>query len=160
MEPIFGKHDVPTVFFISKSDDKNRVDYGLRLDEAGVPKGDKPLFPYWREFENAPPERTHPLKFFEHVPYGIAEQRLVRATGAGGVLQVRLKPFERMITITSERGPDGRCRAVARALVGGVPDAELLYAHVQLGLPMKVKHVDIHGRHPATGEPLTERVFP
>ena len=34
-EPPFGRFDVRTVFYISKSDDHNRVDYGIHLDESG-----------------------------------------------------------------------------------------------------------------------------
>jgi len=34
----FGAFDVPTVFFISKSDDRNRVDYGMRLGPALRPR--------------------------------------------------------------------------------------------------------------------------
>ena len=37
----FGPNDVPTVFFINKSDDHNRVDYGIRLNEHCAPTGDE-----------------------------------------------------------------------------------------------------------------------
>jgi hypothetical protein len=47
-----------TLFFISKSDDENRVDYGMRLDSKCAPYGDESVFPYWREFEPLPPVRT------------------------------------------------------------------------------------------------------
>src|SRR5450432_4841953 len=73
----FGAHDIETVFFISKSDDRNRVDYGIRLNDHCAPVNDEAVFPYWREFENSPPVRTHSLGIFEYVPYGFSEQRLV-----------------------------------------------------------------------------------
>ena len=61
-DPAWGPHDIQTVFFFSKSDDKNRVDYGLRLDANCRPVGEEPLFPYWREFESEPPGlKTHSL---------------------------------------------------------------------------------------------------
>jgi len=31
-DPHFGPHDVATVFYVSKSENRNRVDYGLHLD--------------------------------------------------------------------------------------------------------------------------------
>ena len=159
-ETVFGPNDVPTVFFISKSDDRNRVDYGLRLNDDCLPVGDQPLFPYWRELENAPPERTHPLKFIEHFAYGVAQQRLLRRTPAGAEIEVKLKPLDRAITITAERGADGRCRAVARTIIGGVANIELVSAYVQLLRPMSVEYVEIHGRHPMTGQPVEERLVP
>src|ERR1022692_4639671 len=92
----FGPHDVETVFFISKSDDHNRVDYGIRLNDHCAPVGDDAVFPYWREFEH-PPVRTHSLGVFEYVPYGFSEQRLVHRTPTGGDQLVRLKQLERPI---------------------------------------------------------------
>jgi len=80
----FGSHDIETVFFISKSDDRNRVDYGMRLTEHCAPMNDDAVFPYWREFENSPPVRTHSLGMLEYVPYGFSEQRLVHRTLTGG----------------------------------------------------------------------------
>ena len=54
----FGAHDVATIFFISKSDDHNRVDYAIHLDAHCVPVHDDAMYFYWREFEKAPPVRT------------------------------------------------------------------------------------------------------
>lgn len=159
-DPAFGPNDVHTVFFIAKSDDKNRVDYGLRLDDACVPVGNDPVFPYWREFENSPPVRTHSLKWFEFVAYGVKEQKLLRKTATGAELAIHLKPLPRELIITTERGPDGRCRAIARATVAGVPDAEIISAYVKLKRAMSVEYVEIYGKHPKTGEPLTERLNP
>lgn len=34
-----GANDVQTTFFIAKSDDRNRVDYGMRLDTNRAPVG-------------------------------------------------------------------------------------------------------------------------
>lgn len=65
----FGAHDVQTVFFIAKSDDKNRVDYAIHLNEHCAPTGDDAIFPYWHEFEYNPPH-THTLGMLEYVPYG------------------------------------------------------------------------------------------
>jgi len=96
----FGSHDVETVFFISKSDDRNRVDYGIHLNDHCAPTGDDAVFPYWREFENSPPVRTHSLNVFEYVPYGFSEQRLVHRTLTGGDQLVRLKQLAPLCTPT------------------------------------------------------------
>ena len=82
-EPKFGRNDLETLFFVSKSDDHNRVDYGMRLDDHCAPVGDEPVFPYWREFEPPPPVRTKPMGAFSKMGYGISTQRVLRRTETG-----------------------------------------------------------------------------
>src|SRR5882672_7887991 len=94
-DPKFFPFDVPTVFYISKSDDHNRVDYGIHLDDRCVPAENDAVFPYWREFDNAPPVRVHGLGMFEYIPYGISEQRTIRKTPTGGLHFVKLRQFEK-----------------------------------------------------------------
>lgn len=154
----FGPYDIPTVFFIDKTDDHNRVDYGLRLDEHCAPVSDTPLFPYWREFEKAPPVRTHKLGTFEYVAYGFKEQRLVRRSEQATVFKIELKKIHRPIILTIQKGADGHCTAVARTEISGQPDMVFISAHVVLKGWLKVAYVDVFGRHSATGEPLTERI--
>jgi hypothetical protein len=65
-DPSFDANDIETLFFIAKSDDRNRVDYGMRLDKHCAPVGEAPVFPYWREFEPPPPVRTKPWGLSHH----------------------------------------------------------------------------------------------
>lgn len=154
----FGPNDIETVFFISKSDDRNRVDYGIRLTGHCAPVNDDAVFPYWREFENSPPVRTHSLGMFEYVPYGFAEQRLVHRTLAGGDQLVRLKQLDRPIEVSTKKEADGHCSAVARARIGGVEGATLVSVYAKLAGIASVDYVDIHGKNPQTGADITERV--
>lgn len=154
----FGPNDVPTVFFIDKSDDRNRVDYGIRLDGSCAPTGDDAVFPYWREFEHAPPVVIHSLGMLEYVPYGFSEQRLVHRNSQGGDQLVRLKQLARPILVRARRGADGRCVATAYARIAGVEGAELVSVYAKLAGPMSVDYVDIHGKNPQTGAAITERV--
>jgi hypothetical protein len=157
-DPSFGPNDVPTVFFISKSDDQNRVDYGMRLDGRCAPVNDDAVFPYWREFEKAPPVRTHGLGMFEYVAYGMAEQRTVRRDTSGGEQRMRLKQLDRKITVTTRRGEGGRCASVAHATIGGVSGAILNSVYVKLGGPLSVDYIDVHGTNPDSGAAVTERI--
>jgi hypothetical protein len=153
----FGPHDVQTVFFISKSDDRNRVDYAIHLTDHCAPTGDDAIFPYWHEFEFNPPH-THTLGMLEYVPYGFSEQRLVHRTQNGGDQFVRLKQLERPILVTAKKEADGSCSAIARARIGGVEGAQLVSVYVHLTGPLSVDYIDIHGKNLATGADLTERV--
>jgi len=160
-EPVLYRFDVPTVFFISKSDDRNRVDYGIRLDERCAPTKDDAVFPYWREFENSPPVRVHTLGVFEFIPYGISEQRTLRKTATGGVHFLKLRQFEKTpVTIFTRREPDGRCSSQARSLING-KEAELTFVYVKLGkggITPSVEFLDVHGKDLDTGQEVSERL--
>lgn len=154
--PEFAPHDVPTVFFINKSDDHNRVDYGLRLDAECRPVGDEALFPYWREFENAPPVRTHPLGWWEFTAYGIAQQG---PSSVPGEYRVKLKRLPRVLLIRTAKKADGKCSAVAQTSVAGVADAEVVSAFAKLrSVVHSVEYLEMHARDPRTGTMLSERL--
>jgi hypothetical protein len=161
-EPTFSRFDIPTVFYISKSDDHNRVDYGIRLDPQCVPisKGDA-VFQYWREFEKAPPVRTHGFGALDYIAYGISDQRTIRKTESGAVHSIRLRQFQKTpIDIITTRNPDGRCSSQARTTING-KEAELLSIYVKLGngfLIPSVDFVDVLGKDLQTGQSVVERI--
>jgi hypothetical protein len=159
-DPDFGPNDIPTVFFFSKSDDRNRVDYGLRLDASCQPVGDEPLFPYWREFEppvDPPGSRTHSLKFFEYAAYGVSEQR-IKKLEAKTEITVKLKAYPREIVITVEKGPDGKCVVTPRSVIAGSPNVELVSAYIKLKSGWSVEYVEVKGRRDGKG--VAERLLP
>jgi len=159
-DPAFGPNDIPTVFYFSKSDDKNRVDYGLKLDAACAPVGDEPLFPYWREFETQPPGlHTHTLKFFEYAGYGVAEQRIKKLEGGKSEIVAKLKALPREITITVEKGEGGKCIATPRAVIAATPNVELHSAFIKLKSGWSVEYVEVKGRT-RDGRNLAERLLP
>jgi hypothetical protein len=88
----FSGSDVPTVFFISKSDDRNRVDYGIRLDAACLPTSGSPMVVYWREFEGGRDGLvTHGLNIFEGPVYGVGTQRLTETRTDGVTLRIDIR---------------------------------------------------------------------
>lgn len=156
----FGRSDIPTVFFISKSDDRNRVDYGMRLTAECAPIKEDSVFPYWREFEKSPPVRTKPLGTFEYLGYGISEQRMVHPGQPNAAYLVRMKQFkERPVWITTTRTDGGRCQARVQCAIGAVPFADLSSIHVKLAGPLSVEYIIVKGRDPATGKPIEEKIL-
>lgn len=155
--PEFGPHDIATVFFISKSDDRNRVDYWMRLDRNCQPVNDDAVTPYWREFEKAPPVVTHATGMLDAMAYGIAAQRIAKRSLTESDYAMRLKAVGRVIGIATRRGPSGKCVAVARTTIAGVT-AELLSIHVKLSGPFSVEYIDIKGRNFKTGKAIVERM--
>jgi hypothetical protein len=155
----FGASDIPTVFFISKSDDHNRVDYGMRLNAACTAPSNDAVFPYWREFEHSPPVRTHPLGTFEYLGYGLSEQKLVHAGKPDAAYLIRLKQFrQRPIWITTTRDAAGHCHSLARCDIAGSRNAELSSIYLKLAGKMSVEYMLIKGRNRETGELIEERV--
>lgn len=158
LDPPFGPYDVQTVFYIAKSNDKDHVDYGMRLDRHCVPTGDDAVFPYWRELEKTPPTGSHPLKFHQYMAYGFSEQRTLKKGRTGGRYRVVLKQVDRPILIVSKQGDDGRCTATAYTTVKGVKHARLDYIFVKVAGMASADWVDVHGTHPETGAELVERL--
>jgi hypothetical protein len=154
--PELASHDIATVFFISKSDDHNRVDYGIHLDDNCVPTDDA-VFPYWHEFE--PRERVHPLGVLDERAYGIDDQRVVTGkAAAGGELEIKLKRFDRPIEIFVAKQHD-QCVAYATTWIDG-HSAIFTDAFLQLGGLLSIDFVELHGRNSVSGAPLTERIKP
>jgi hypothetical protein len=158
-EPHFGARDIPTAFYISKSDDHNRVDYGMRLDSHCTAANNDAVFPYWREFEHAPPVRTHSLGTFEYFAYGLSGQGVRHNGDSSGEYWVRLKQFgQRPIWITTRREADGHCSALARCMIAGVKFAQLLSIYVKLSGPLSVDYVVVKGKNLDTGQLLEEKL--
>ncbi len=160
-QPPFGRSDVQTVFYVSKSDDHNRVDYAIHLDANCVPTQNEAVYFYWREFEKAPPVVVHTAGMLDFIGYGISEQKLLLKTPTVGVHYVKLRQFPQMpVRIITTQGADGRCTAQARSTIGG-KERELSFAYVKLGkafLTPNVEYVDIHGKDLETGQEVVERV--
>jgi hypothetical protein len=150
----FAPSDVATVFFISKSDDRNRVDYGIRLDRECRPRPADAMVVYWREFEGASGGRvTHGLNVFEGPVYGVASED--RSQGAALVVEIRALRA-RPISVRAQRGPSGECTAEATASISGVP-ARLHHIHVTLGSrPGSVAWIEIVGDALEGGRALSE----
>ncbi len=155
--PAFGANDILTVFFISKSDDHNRVDYWMRLDKNCQPINDSAVTPYWREFEKAPPVVTHATGLLDEMAYGIAAQRIAKRSATESDYAMRLKAVARPIGIVTRRAQNGKCVAVARTTIAGVT-AELLSIHAKLSSPFSVEYIDIKGKDFKTGSSIVERM--
>lgn len=154
----FGQHDVRTVFYISKSDDRNRVDYGVRLDEHCQPVGGQPIYAYWHRFEPGQ-RRIGELNGMDRRAYGIQRQSVRSRSSRGSWIEMRIASVpDRRILVLARSDQDG-CTAHAQVRLDG-GDAILDRIHVQLGGPMSVDYVTIHGRDSATGQRITERRRP
>jgi hypothetical protein len=119
------------IFSIAKSQNKNQVQYLVRLDDHCVPLGAAPVSAYWRMLERGPGQ-TAPLLSGEVRAYGLASQVLIASDGNGAQVRAVLKALpDRPVTIVTSRGSDGTCRALATVSIAGAP-AHLFNVYVHL----------------------------
>lgn len=148
--------DVPTTFRIAKSENRNEVHFGVRVDADCRPAGAAPVWAYWRMFEHG--GAVEPLLEREAKYYGLAQVELFPPREHGGRLRVRLRALpERPIVIDTRPGDRG-CTGVATTEIAGGP-AQLRRVFVQLAWPFGVDHIRLEGTRP-DGSRVEERLAP
>ncbi|HEX4447271.1 MAG TPA: DUF4833 domain-containing protein [Polyangiaceae bacterium] len=126
-----GASAVVPVFSIAKSENRNQVQYVVRLDDHCAPSGPAPVSAYWRMLEKGPMQ-TAPLLSREVRAYGLASQAVVDGDASGGRVRAVLKALpQRPLLIVTSRGADGSCRALATVVIAGAP-AHLFDVYVHL----------------------------
>ena len=147
-------HSIHSVFFIAKSENKNQVHYGIRLDEACAPAGNAPVWAYWRMLERGPFE-IEPILAREVPAYGFVQSTVSRDRQGGRVVLTLNALPKRPIAIDSSPG-GAACVAAAKTTIGGAP-ASLTSVFVQLRWPAGIEYIMLWGRA-ADGLVVHERV--
>jgi hypothetical protein len=147
---------VRSVFFISKSENRNQVHYGVKVDAQCRPDGQRPMYGYWRDFEDGP-NATSPLLDHEQSAYGLTAPRFVHRTESGGQIRIGLRGFpDRPLTIETFRAGNF-CRA--RAMTTIARDSAVLRSiYVELGFLFSIDYVLVRGQRVADGRPVQEKV--
>ncbi|MCE9670130.1 DUF4833 domain-containing protein [Myxococcus stipitatus] len=145
----------PSVFFLSRSENRNQVHYALRTDEACRPVGANPVQVYWRMLERGESEEEE-LLTVELPVYGLEDAQPVEATAEGWRVRVRLRAFpSRPIDITTAL-VDGQCRVQAWTK-GGRGDFQLDHVFVKTSWPFSVDFVRLDGVG-QDGQPVHELI--
>jgi hypothetical protein len=150
--------DVPSVFFVAKSENKNQVHYGLHLDSRCVPVGDRPVFAYWRMLEHGP-AAIEPLLPLEMRAYGIAGETVLERGETGGRVRVTLAALpDRPIDVEAHQEARG-CVATATTTLAGAR-ASLGSVYVRLRWPFGVDSLTLTGRAAPDGHVVREILRP
>jgi len=148
--------DVP-LFTISKSENRNQVQYVVRVDEHCAPLTGAPVWAYWRMIELGP-SRTAPLLGREQRAYGIEGQQTLERGPEGGRIRLVLRAMpSRPIEVQTARSPNGTCVASSTMLVAGAP-AHLFGVYVKLKWPVGVDYLLIQAWSLDGSHVVTERV--
>jgi len=153
-----GGRDVESVFFIAKSENRNQVHYGVRLDAGCAPVGASPVFAYWRMLEHGP-AAVEPLLARETRAYGFLAERVIARDGNGGRVLVTLAALATRPILVDAHASGGACVATATTAIDGVP-ALLSSVFVQLRWPFGVDSLTLTGRALADGRAVRERIAP
>lgn len=144
--------DIPSAFFISKTENKNQVHFSVHVDDACAPVGPAPVHAYWQMLERGPLV-TEPLLAREERAYGIERQTL-----EGGSIRVTLRALpSRPIVIHTWRAADGKCASSSITPISGSA-ARLFNIHVALDW-FRVDHLLLSGWKD-DGSFVRERVEP
>jgi hypothetical protein len=131
-------------FTIAKSENKNQVQYAVRVDDHCVPASGEPAFAYWLMLEQGP-TRTEALLPQEGEAYGIASQAVTERARDGGEVRLFLRAVpSRAIVVDTSRTPGGACRAVATTVIAGAP-AHLFNVYARLKWPFGVDYLLLQG---------------
>jgi hypothetical protein len=138
------------LFSISKTENKNYVQFVERLDATCAPSGEAPVQPYWRMLEHGA-SAVEELLPREQPAYGVASQS-VRERGSGhGLVRVTLRALPTTpILVESHRAANGACEASASTSIAGV-DARLFNVHAVLRWPFGIAHLLVSGWSLADG---------
>lgn len=148
----FRPHDVRTIFFVAKSENRNEVHYALKLSDRCEPLGAEPVVAYWHMREQG--GRFEPLLDIEEGVYGVARQRVEKATV---VLSLAASPG-REIRVTALQLPDGQCGAIATTRIRSeIVRLESIYVHIGF---LAVDYALIRGRRMSDGTQVQERIEP
>jgi hypothetical protein len=146
-----------SVFHIAKSENRNQVHYGVRVDSDCRLHTKTPVYGYWRDLEEGP-RVTSPLLSREQPAYGLTQPRTVANTEQGGRVLIGLRGFpDRDITIQTFPAADGKCRAWAMTTVLKAP-AILSSIYVELGFLFSIDFVLMRGIHISDKKPVQEKV--
>lgn len=150
--------EIPSVFFVAKSENKNQVHYGIHVDHRCAPVGDRPVFAYWRMFERGP-SATEPLLPVEVGAYGVAEQRVLSQSDGGARVRVTLGALRDRAIVIETRADRGGCTASALTTVGGA-QASLWSVYVRIKWPFGIDSLTLTGRATDDARIVEETILP
>ncbi|MDB4976396.1 MAG: hypothetical protein JWN48_4737 [Myxococcaceae bacterium] len=153
---LFGPNDVHSAFHVEKSENRNQVHYGIRLDAACRPQGKAPVFAYWMRLKKDVWDED-PLIGAAVRVYGASTDQTVQVAATGGHVDMYVKALKRVpVSIAITKGKDG-CIATPTVVLNG-ERVKLVRAFLQLGrFGITVKYVDVYGTREKDGHTVTQQ---
>jgi hypothetical protein len=147
---------VTSVFFIAKSQNRNQVHYGVRVDSRCRTTSHAPVYAYWRDLEVGPQAVSRLLGIEEPV-YGIGELQTVENGPDQGRVSFTLRAFPKRPLVIQTFGKPGACQAWALTSIGKEP-ALLRSIYVAVGFLFSVDYVLLDGFRLSDGAAVREKL--
>ena len=141
------------IFYIDRNKNKNRVQYGVKINDDCTPAKKKPIYQFWRMLEKGP-NVTESVGWLERRAYGIDIQNI-----RGNRITMRLKAMPtRLVTIETSKNKD-KCVATAYVSINKKrSQLRYIYVFAEKGfIKPTVKHIDLFGKS-LKGSSVTERI--
>jgi len=143
------------LFSISKTENRNFVQFAEHLDASCAPFGGAPVHAYWRMLERDP-SAVEPILAIEQRAYGLASQFVLERGEGHGLVRITLRALPAApLLIESRRGQNGQCEALARTPIDGV-DARLFNVHAVLRWPFGIARLLVSGWSTRDGHPVRD----
>ena len=147
--------DPKSVFLVAKSENKNQVHYGVKLDDACNVVDNRPLYGYWRMLENK--GEIEPILSREVRAYGIDPAQRVEKSGDVTTIYARMNAVpDRVLRVTVTRAA-GKCEARAAMSIAGA-EANLRLIYIRLSWPFGVDYILLRGSRMTDGRPIEEKI--
>jgi hypothetical protein len=147
--------DPKSVFLVAKSENRNQVHYGVRLDGACNVVGAEPLYGYWRMLENK--GEIEPILSREVRAYGLNPVQRIERNGDATTIYARMNAIpDRVLRVTVTRTGE-RCEARATTSIAG-SDAQLRLIYIRLSWPFGVDYVLLRGSRLVDGHSIEEKI--
>jgi hypothetical protein len=147
---------VHAIFRVDKSENRNQVYYGARVDAACRPLGASPVYAYWLMRERGP-NVTEALLGHEQPAYGIHSQRVLTRSSHGGSVRLQLRAWpDRPLDLELFRAANS-CAARARLDIQHQP-AILQSIYIDIGFLFSVNHALVRGTRVADGRSVQEKL--
>jgi hypothetical protein len=147
--------DLTSVFLVAKSENKNQVHYGVRLDESCNVVGQNPLYGYWRMLEKR--GEIEPILSREVRAYGLDPVQRIEKSGDATTIYAKMNAIpDRQLRVTVARNGDG-CEARASMSIAGT-DAQLRLIYIRLSWPFGVDYILLRGSRMADGRSVEEKL--
>ena len=147
--------DPTSIFLVAKSENKNQVHFGVKLDQACNVVGTHPLYGYWRMLEKN--GEIEPILSREVRAYGLDPVQRIERTADATTIYARLNAIpDRQLRVTVTQAA-GRCEARAMMPIAG-GDAHLRLIYIRLAWPFGVDYILLRGSRLPAGGPVEEKL--
>jgi len=148
--------EAQSAFHIERNKNRNRVVYGIHLNDLCMPTGKNPVYGRWLRLEDGP-DVEKPLSWVQKLAYGTSKQTI---EGNHVSFGLRAMP-ERRIEITTRLSQDGTCAVEPSIKIQGHrAHLDHVYVFASDGfLWPKVDYIDIFGQD-SSCQPAHERIEP